>query len=1563
MSDLKGTNIAGPVVPFTSDDTYATHLAKYGKGGFRSVQNINERNSIPEARREEGMLVYVIEDPDKINTYQYINGEWLKSKIGSGINKVESIEERDELIPESGDLVYVNDEKDIYMYNGQAWEDITVDKETLGIPIYDMAMVADLEEKEKLPEDYIVIPSKEELNYQGSRLYQPGDDGTYLDILFSAIRSLQAEVAKLRNSFKYGMFSYTGKETAMSAVMSEWDSTQEVEPLWAVEESDLSPIDDVILDISDLHTLIPTENVIVSPGALEINSSGATWNDDRNGFLNIKDPKLFIFMTTSGMNFKVKLKNLANSSDILEVDFSKLGVPVSVSGKYNVLFVVSRSAEVEGEYYGDNFVWISVANYATGISTNEGFWGTDNKLTPGTRTLGNNRYTIESVEFKNLSLYKFDAYSKFQDFTNTVSPNKPSDEDYKYKVAHITIRSVSNRAELDEIAKQLPKNELIYNEATNGLLIKTEKGIKEISGGGSSPSEDGMEKSEIIEWLAENGIIVTDDGSENIRISNIADITFIHQGSGKVFKFEVDSSGQLKSTELPEISLEDRMRAANFELGSEASPYTNIRGFVGELGFNEQTKVTSKTKDLGLYSDRIKIGSIYAPMEGQKTFGCSHAFVELENTSDRDFQLSGCYLHYATGICTTETSGNDAIKEYSLALTGVIPAGGTYLIRGKQYSDFEQANVFVKVDSFDQEWYVAKTDEDDSYNKTGTLIDFTLHNNNSWCLTYGLPGKDIDSSSNFSFATVLVTANSDTATQSSAPYCYHPRYIDSVSVVANVTSKKGNTWFGTGTCFKKGGGKNFDCIYKNTFELDPAKQAYQALNIYDSSRFRNDKAQDYQYVLLSRDTISFPKTEEYTFEVSKYTPKASYEHKNVCTDKSKLDIEKPNMVTISFGRNIHTTRCFNWISCGLFDEYIWVRKKGTDEWARFESYKSGTENDKPGNTGITKVTFGTFNNKTTGDENCSIQSIVYDRITGVFPGAGTKYTSHKCILNLLSEPKTSGDPEEYEYKVGRADINGNPDPNHVSDIQTFKLCPTTYTPRIFQITDQQGFHWIEYQVWAAAAKELNKTIAEEVESNNIIPILINTGDMTQNGTRVNEWFDYYNAGKCLFDHLEQMNVVGNNDLCGPDPEILGTGDDVGKSNSFYFHVFYCYEIDPEILPIISNANATHYIPSLYYFGNTASTSVSAYRFLMINSEITAENCKSWYKQLLQDGNVVNIYTGWSISSTDGAAPVYDNSFTTVYTMIYDMINNSDIDKDRVIAVCHEMPFTVVTNANLSTSTSNAQNIDRSLKEKPTGSLVGSHTNKLNYSDIKANYWFSRLLEYFGVKLCIGGHKHTYACTNPLREFYYYTDGDTRKCSIDGPMTMTSTLQNDTVDFTTTVGVSSESDGTIIYTIDSETSPITINTSKFPLMQNSTLGLMKDSSVYFPCYGVASLSKGVTYFMCQATGYKLKSNKELPSPSQKFSYVIPKTDVGATSDTPNDNQQRPMFAEINLNNNQYTIYLYRIENIMVGNTLFSQLSYSTSPAFYKFLKGNESDGTNAAIYGNWGYTTKTPLVVV
>ena len=59
MSGLPGTNVIAPVVPFSSGDEYPSHLALYGRGGYRTVATVADRDAIPLLRREVGMLVYV----------------------------------------------------------------------------------------------------------------------------------------------------------------------------------------------------------------------------------------------------------------------------------------------------------------------------------------------------------------------------------------------------------------------------------------------------------------------------------------------------------------------------------------------------------------------------------------------------------------------------------------------------------------------------------------------------------------------------------------------------------------------------------------------------------------------------------------------------------------------------------------------------------------------------------------------------------------------------------------------------------------------------------------------------------------------------------------------------------------------------------------------------------------------------------------------------------------------------------------------------------------------------------------------------------------------------------------------------------------------------------------------------------------------------------------------------------------------------------------------------------------------------------------------------------------
>lgn len=73
MSLIEGSvPVTGFIAPTESGDTHPTHSEEYGRGGYRSVDSIMDRDAIPNARRTEGMLVYVKQPIDK--TYKLKGG-------------------------------------------------------------------------------------------------------------------------------------------------------------------------------------------------------------------------------------------------------------------------------------------------------------------------------------------------------------------------------------------------------------------------------------------------------------------------------------------------------------------------------------------------------------------------------------------------------------------------------------------------------------------------------------------------------------------------------------------------------------------------------------------------------------------------------------------------------------------------------------------------------------------------------------------------------------------------------------------------------------------------------------------------------------------------------------------------------------------------------------------------------------------------------------------------------------------------------------------------------------------------------------------------------------------------------------------------------------------------------------------------------------------------------------------------------------------------------------------------------------------------------------------------
>lgn len=1352
------------------------------------------------------------------------------NKLRGGAYQVNTIDDMKNIPTESqkvGMLCYVKATDLYYKLNADnIWEQANFSGVS-SIPILNQTMLDSMEIK---PDKYITIPdANSDLTSQPlSNKIEP--NGTYVDILFSAIRKLQSEVARLKNAFQYGINSYTDTNTAMSTVTKGITDPDE-EPLWCIEEDDLSQI--YSMEINQNHDLLPIQNVNVSTEGI-LNISSATWTYDKG---DIDDPKLFLYLTTTGLNINIQL--------FPTFQFNLSDLNVAKLDSYNIMICINRVKN-------SNFIYISIGNSQRSQIIKEGYLNKSNQIQNEPYYIDES-FSFDKIIFNNLNLSKLNLYSKYQDFSKQVIPSMPTDQEYKYKVAHITVRSVKSQDILKSIQNQLPNNELIFVEQGAKLWIKNNNKLYSLSSGGGIISDDGMDEAGLIQKLKEMGIVRDDE--KGLEINDISDLTFIHQDTGTKFKFQVDSSGNLKSQQLANSNQLLSSRTQGIDL------IDNVRGFIGQLRLAENN-IKQIASDAAINADRVKIGAFYAPLKDDEIHGCNRAFVELENTSDSDFYLDGCYLHY-----TCPNKLNQQVV-YHLPLTGCLKAGSTYLIVGKEYAN--DANVYIHVGSFDQEWFV-----------DGELIDFTIDTDKSYglALTYGKADlqttdylfKDSDST------TLTPFGLSDK--KSSFPFIFDSSFIDAIYINKLVANSSGKGYWANSAL-----AITSNSMYKNMFELDPAKQAFQSCNKVDSSRSRWQSTNDYWIMKLNSPIIKYPHSNK-TYEISKFSPKASYEHKNVSTDKSKLDIDKPNMVTCSFGVNIYTTRCFNWISVGNYDEYVWIRKQGDSSWFKFESYKDNTQTDN--------TIYPCRKNYSE-----SFINTIYKRIIGHFPGDGSAYTTHKCVI--VVEESSPSSPEIWEYIVGRADGN-IPDSLHSSDIQTFTLYPESYKPVIYQTTDQQGFHWIEYQVWAAAANKLYEKIKQDQTNSNIIPLVFNTGDMTQNGTRINEWYDYYEAGKVLFKEFEQMNVVGNNDLCGTNINNLGTGDDQGKSNSFYFHVFYCYDIEESVFsPIVNNK----YIPSLYYFDS------KDFRFIMINSEITAVNCHDWFN-LAKGDDTINIYTGFTIGTND-----YNNTFTPIYTMVYNMLSTNK----KCIIACHEMPFTVITNDSI---TNEQAKVSRSLNK--SGALIGSHTNQISNKDIKkGTYWLSRLLEYKGIKLCIGGHKHTYACTYPVREYFYFADNKNSKDNYTD-YTMSSTLENDDV-----IWIQGDKDLT-----------------KFPLTKRTDVG--EASTGFYPYTPVPNLEGGVVYFMCQATGYKLTSNKELPSANQKFSMVIPQTTISGGSDKADNNQKYPMFGIISLDTDKYTIKLVRVVNIFKSYK-FDQLNYSNDPMKLQYFVQNTTDN-----YGSWSDT--------
>ena len=1457
------------------------------------------------------------------------------------------------------------------------------------------------------------------------------NDDIYMGLIhdmMGAIRSLQAEVARLRNTFDYGIDSYKNTRTAKSVILGGMNDVDIDEPLWAIDPGYLS----LVSDNPNFNTLLDINHSFITVGTGTIDTSvegQLTFVDCKGRFQDgniqgenptlylLKDSKLITYLVTDKPDIKMTLVSLDNKSITREIDFTDILGSNRVN-KYGFCVVISRKVRVGEEEKGFNYIYFSIINYENDEKLFEGYLTSDNRLEQ-TRVDISERFSIQSLEFDRLTLSRMKFYTKFEDFTEEVISSMPSEDDYKYEVAHIAIRSVKDTDMLNTVADHLRDNELVWNKAAGTLHIKSEGKIHLIGSNSDEHNKDNnMTDREIILALERMGIVVnveykkdeygdyTDEiaSVSHISMSPISDVTFINEETKKKFTFKVDTEGNLVGKDNSAITIEEFMDKLGTNAGNyDATNYKAVRGFIADYLARKNGTYTlnggvNKDGDTGKQSDRLRISSFYAPITTDEVHGCTHSFIELENSSNVDIPLTGIYLHFYSPAENNYEGG-----VHHLALDGVIKAGGTYLIRGAKHAEFDDESAFIKVRTYDKEWYengVPVSFEQEPVksvketNKDGTTTEIPAADSNiktayRFCLTYGLadltPNTKLVERNTNAAGVVIDGTTYDAATYPNI--IVNPRFIDSCSystlaTVSNLTGND-NPWYANGDSAGIGITIKKNSMFRLMFALDPAKQAFNGFTTKDSSRVRYNKATDIQVVNLDKEFIGYPFSKE-TVKIDRYTPKASFENRNVMTDKTQLNREKPNMVTCSFGVDVYNTRCFNWISCGIFDEYVWIRKEGETVWNKFQSY-----------TKVSSVVSEDHSKSIYRKEYAvDVNNTVYARMINRFPGNDVLFTSHKCVVVL---PDAEDSPVEYEYVVGRPDKDGNPDPEHTNRIFTFTLYPRTYEGRTYQITDQQGFHWIEYQVWAASAEYLNIKISQEItdwnskNSNKVFPILINTGDMTQSGARINEWLDYYNGGVSLFDHLEQMNVVGNNDLCPINPRELGTGNDNDKSNSQFFHYFYCFDVKDtekynstldddkkffsgETLVVKAHAGSVdgteinikedRFIPSMYYF------KTSKVLYVMVNSEIPYAGVQKWFGLCSDGGKYINIYTGIE-SANNGNYAGDVTYFTPIYETIYAWLkSNKDDDNSRkVVFAMHEMPFTVITKVSLTNDSSDQ--IDQTRNHPTKAGRLGSNVNQLNINENRGIYWCSRLLEYFNCKLVIGGHKHTYALSHPIKEKYSWTYNGVTKDSGTEIKPMFSTLADEagvTPEYEISWKIDLTSDETRNeYNVSTDRSKIAntkyLNSTKTPYIPQELYASCGEAiyeaqkSGLFRCCSLINTTSNsnyngfVNYSMCQATGYKLKSNKELPSEIQVFSKIIPKTTHNASGDSPNTNQLYPMYSVLEFNNDcsELNVTMNRITGIFAsdGKDSFTQTSYGKGDMGVQTLC-TDQDG----MYGNW-----------
>lgn len=709
---------------------------------------------------------------------------------------------------------------------------------------------------------------------------------------------------------------------------------------------------------------------------------------------------------------------------------------------------------------------------------------------------------------------------------------------------------------------------------------------------------------------------------------------------------------------------------------------------------------------------------------------CSHNFVELSNVwvddkgKQKDISLNGLYLLYLSESGQWE----------KLKLWGTIPAGGTFLIRGAQCSVMDANTTVLKVRDYDMQWYVEVadgTDDEGNFKYKKELIKFSQESSVFYIAWANQDGKFYNLGSDTpvdfpsSTSALIDTDNNDCA----------KGYVDLSSYNNNTINEKATYTLPVGKSAS-------EVIFRRWYPLDMVTQS----NPDDGVEAHSTKK------YLTSTYLDASNISECS-NIEDFTPKCSWQGKSIANTRSIFETDRPSVLTNTYGvqatdNGSGASRGFCWVSVGYYDEYLYLRKEGETEWKKYESIRNDIDYKESGLT--------------------SGEGIRYSQILNHYPqhytrmrwetSYGQSVTTHKVVLNGIPAGK-------YEYKIARKG-----DTTYAADMDIRKF--TVYSDAeakdftFVQTTDQQGATWEEYEVWNLSARIMKKEIEDP---NGTIPsdyrFIINTGDICYNGSRSNEWIDYFRGYEPLCDR-EEMLTIGNNDLIPVEIRDLGNGkESPWKINPYIHDYFYTVEMDPKNPPIFTDLSddgteqVTFKIPSLYSFN------FGEYHFVSVLSEMRTISNKltvgsggeaSSAKKLKE--STVNAVFGIKDelrknedgSENRGASKIYDieESWMIKDMMVWkgiDIPENFDRNEaryhkdllgkcEKCIVFTHEMPFNIISDSSYNNYTNNADAPRETAK---------AYLNRYH------NFEYQRLWKLWGIMLVMGGHKHTCALTHPV----------------------------------------------------------------------------------------------------------------------------------------------------------------------------------------------------------------------